>query len=210
MTDAAPSARIAPRQQGERRDLAEARILSAATAIIADRGSASMTLAEVGEAAGYSRGLPAHYFGHKEELVRAVGVYLVGQFKSELAKRPQPRNGLDAVFNRVKAYLLSAAEDWTNHRAMMMLTIEASSLAPYLNPMMAEFSRATMAFFEENLRVAVANGEVRPCIDPSAQAVILFGAMRGIVAQAVLDPRTINLAKVHEELLETLKRSLQS
>ena len=59
LTTAGPS----PRTQSDRRDTAEARILDAALRIVAERGTDGMTLAEVGEAAGYSRGLPAHYFG---------------------------------------------------------------------------------------------------------------------------------------------------
>jgi AcrR family transcriptional regulator len=58
--------------QEERRENAERRILDAATRLIADKGLDGFTLADVGEAAGFSRGLPAHYFKSKDGLLAAV------------------------------------------------------------------------------------------------------------------------------------------
>jgi AcrR family transcriptional regulator len=60
------------RTQEERREEAEQRILDAATRLIADKGLDGFTLADVGEAAGFSRGLPAHYFKSKDGLLAAV------------------------------------------------------------------------------------------------------------------------------------------
>ena len=63
---AAPATAATPtrRSHAERREEAERRLLEAAMEIVAKRGTVRMTLAEVGEAAGYSRGLPAHRFGN--------------------------------------------------------------------------------------------------------------------------------------------------
>ena len=57
------TARPVRRTHAQRREQAEQRLLEAALGIVAQRGSIRMTLAEIGEAAGYSRGLPAHRFG---------------------------------------------------------------------------------------------------------------------------------------------------
>src|SRR3954452_11802274 len=62
----------ARRTQQERREEAERKVLAAATALIAQHGSRALTLAEVGEAAGYSRGIVSHHFGSRENLLRAV------------------------------------------------------------------------------------------------------------------------------------------
>src|SRR3954447_25117907 len=62
----------ARRTQQERREEAERKVLAAATALIAQHGSRVLTLAEVGEAAGYSRGIVSHHFGSRENLLRAV------------------------------------------------------------------------------------------------------------------------------------------
>jgi TetR/AcrR family transcriptional regulator len=47
-------------------------ILDAAEALFARRGFEAASLAEIGEAAGVSRGTPSYFFGTKEELYRAV------------------------------------------------------------------------------------------------------------------------------------------
>ena len=60
------------RSHAQRREESERRMLDAALAIVARRGTVRMTLAEVGEAAGYSRGLPAHHIGSKAGLVQAL------------------------------------------------------------------------------------------------------------------------------------------
>src|SRR5258708_3482259 len=68
------------RTHAQRRDEAERRLLAAAVAIVSDRGIEGTTLADVGVAAGYSRGLPAHYFGRKSDLVAAVASYIADGF----------------------------------------------------------------------------------------------------------------------------------
>jgi AcrR family transcriptional regulator len=62
----------ARRTQRERREETERKVLAAATALIAQHGSRALTLAAVGEAAGYSRGIVSHHFGSRENLLRAV------------------------------------------------------------------------------------------------------------------------------------------
>ena len=58
------------RTQEERRTEAEQRLLAAAAQLISETGPASMTLAKVGERAGYSRGLATHHFGSKAALMQ--------------------------------------------------------------------------------------------------------------------------------------------
>ena len=58
--------------QAERRETAERAILQAAEKIVAERGLEELSMTEVGEAAGYSRALPGHYFGSKSALIHAL------------------------------------------------------------------------------------------------------------------------------------------
>src|ERR1700710_2334034 len=62
------------RTQAERRTDTRRRVLDAATSLVAAHGSRAVSLAAVGEAAGYSRGIVNHHFGSKarllEELIR--------------------------------------------------------------------------------------------------------------------------------------------
>src|SRR5947209_1778026 len=60
------------RTQQQRRDQAEAALLNAAAELIVEDGVHSLTLARVGERAGYSRGLVTHYFGSKQALLQRL------------------------------------------------------------------------------------------------------------------------------------------
>ncbi len=61
----------------ERTDLSDSLMLEAAISLIVDKGTAKTTLKEVGEKAGYSRGLAGYRFGNKaglfEFILRSVG-----------------------------------------------------------------------------------------------------------------------------------------
>lgn len=47
-------------------------MLNAAAELVIDEGVRSLTLARVGERAGYSRGLATHYFGSKQALLQRL------------------------------------------------------------------------------------------------------------------------------------------
>ncbi|HKC50872.1 MAG TPA: helix-turn-helix domain-containing protein, partial [Myxococcota bacterium] len=68
-------------RQAERRTLSARRLLDAATQLIAEQGFSRTTLAQIGEKAGYSRGLVNERFGSKSELVRV----LAGEFQTYFA-----------------------------------------------------------------------------------------------------------------------------
>jgi AcrR family transcriptional regulator len=53
-------------------DRTRRQVLDAAEALFARRGFEAASLADIGEAAGVSRGTPSYFFGSKEELYRAV------------------------------------------------------------------------------------------------------------------------------------------
>src|SRR5580693_854740 len=62
----------ARRTQQERSSQAEKALMDAATELFARRGVDQTSLADVGEAAGYSRGLVNHHFGTKATLVERL------------------------------------------------------------------------------------------------------------------------------------------
>ena len=60
------------RTQQQRREETERRLVDAATSLFAERGSRSVSLADVGRLAGYSSGIVSHHFGSKQRLLAAV------------------------------------------------------------------------------------------------------------------------------------------
>lgn len=195
------------RTQARRRAEAEGRLLDAAAALIAERGLERFTLAEVGLAAGYSAGLPAHYFGRKEVLVAAVARRIIGDFGAALEKRLRLQPGLDGLMATAGFYFESAAAHPQAARALAVLLGEAFN-RPELAAAVAGLNRLSAGEIERQLRYGVEQGRIRADVDPPSQAVIILAGLRGAVAQWLIDPDHLSLADLSEAFLLSLKRSL--
>lgn len=209
---AAPAARPPRRSQAERRGEAEQRLLDAAMRIVAQRGSLRMTLAEVGEAAGYSRGLPAHRFGSKGGLVRALAAHIGARFAARRGAQPASAPGLAAIAANIRLYFGRQGEDWLPTRALLVLLTEAWMVpepAEGLRAELAAYNRGALAWFEDQVRAGIAGGEIAPDNDPAVTAVIVLGALRGIVLQWLVDER-LPLAAVRDRMLRLVEQMLRA
>ena len=207
---AAPAAaKRVRRSHAQRREEAEQRLLDAALAIVAQRGSVRMTLAEVGQAAGYSRGLAAHRFGSKAGLVQALAGYIGEQFGQQRARGPALQPGLAAILGNIRFYFGRRGGAWTSSRAVLVLmhdsVIEAQ---PELRPVVAAYNCSALAWFEQHIATGIAQGEIHPDNDPAITAVILLGAMRGVMQQWLVDPR-LPVNAVRDRLLQLVQQVLQ-
>ena len=72
------------RRQQDRRAQAETAMLDAAARLFARRGVDQTTTAEIGESAGYSRGLPTQHFGSKADLVERLARRSQSDFVAQL------------------------------------------------------------------------------------------------------------------------------
>lgn len=206
---AKPAARPERRTHAERREEAERRLLEAALEIVARRGSVRMTLAEVGEAAGYSRGLPAHRFGSKAGLVHALAGYIGERFGQQREKGPKPEPGLDAILGNIHFYFSRKGDAFTATRALLVMMTE-SCMEPGtdLRQEVAAYNRSALAWFEQHIRTGIERGQIAADNDPAVTAVILLGAMRGVMLQWLVDDR-IKLAAVRDRLLVIAGRVLR-
>lgn len=195
------------RSQSERRDEAEQRLLAAAVRLVAEQGLERVTLADVGEAAGYSRGLPAHYFGSKAGLTVALARHLIDGFGRALDRTERHARGLARLLGATAFYLDSAIKEPTGARALSVILGEGFA-NPLISAHIGALNARCVKGFECNLRAAAAGGEIRPDVDPRAQAVLILAALRGAVSQWLLAPDAIDLAAVRDEFVASLKRSL--
>ncbi len=210
MTDPAPARKRARRTHAERREEAERRLLDSALAIVAQRGSVRMTLAEVGQAAGYSRGLAAHRFGSKAGLVQALAGYIGEQFGQQRARGAALQPGLDAIIGNIRFYFGRRGAAWLSSRALLVMMNEACIEAqPELRPVVAAYNRSALAWFEQHIATGIAQGEIAPHNDPGITAVILLGAMRGVMLQWLVDP-AVPITRVRDRLLQVVQQVLQA
>ncbi|RDI17717.1 TetR family transcriptional regulator [Pseudacidovorax intermedius] len=193
--------------QAERRALAERRILDAALELVARRGSVRMTLAEVGEAAGYSRGLPAHRFGNKAGLLQRVVLNIGARFEARRLALPQHRPGLDAVRSLVSTYFVRDDTRWIETRALLVMMTEGFMEDSELNPYIGEYIRSSISRLEQHIRDGIALGEIRADIDPTTAATLLLGALRGVLHQRLV-LGDLRLDKVRDLALQMVDRTL--
>lgn len=201
-------ARALGRTQAQRRAEAEQRILQAAVDIIADRGVDQLTLAEAGEAAGYSRALPAHYFGSREDLILAVAEHLVQGYRRRMEAGPPEvaGSGLEALIARVAFYIDDNRQSGPRLKAFHEV-LNAALNRPALAPAIAHLDRESAAGFARHIRAAIGRGEIRPDVDPDSEAVLILATLRGVMRQWLIAPDKVDLDAIRAEFISGLRRN---
>lgn len=168
-----------------------------------------MTLAEVAEAAGYSRGLPAHRFGNKAGLVHALAGHIGERFNQQRKQAPHSAKGLAAILGNIHFYFSRKGGAWTSTRALLVLMSEACmEPGSQLRKELAAYNRQALVWFEQQIRTGIEQGEIDPEADPAATAVILLGVMRGVMLQWLVDDR-IKLNAVRDRMLTIVEEVLR-
>jgi AcrR family transcriptional regulator len=192
------------RTQDERREEAERRLLEAATRIIGKAGVETFTLADVGEAAGYSRGLPAHYFKTKAGLLTAVVNYLVERYFRRTTFQGRQRITTDDIIAEISSFIEVAKKNPL--AAKVFITAMAGSLT---NPALAEAAQkhnaAMIAKYEDGIRNGIKHGDIDSGIRAHSWAIMLMAATRGIVAQWLLRPKSVDMDALRDDLEKAVR-----
>jgi AcrR family transcriptional regulator len=190
-------------------------LLEAALGIVARRGAVRMTLAEVAEAAGYSRGLPAHRFGSKAGLLHALAGHIGTRFGQQREQGPALAPGLDSIVGNIDFYFSRSRagerrDAWTATRALLVMMTEAFMAPPSsaLRKELIDYNRKALAWFERHIAIGIERGEIARGTEPAVTAVVLLGAMRGAMLQWLVDER-IPLLAVRDRLLAIVQQVLR-
>jgi AcrR family transcriptional regulator len=185
----APSGTRQRDRQRERSQRSTRALLDAAGEVIAEVGYENMTLAAVGERAGYSRGLVTARFGSKQKLLTAlVERMTAGWTHRNVLPRTVGRSGFEAVVTLLDAIRDQAQRDPRALRVLYALMFEALGPNADLRANFVEFHRSMRADIARMLRRGVRDGSVRGDVDPAAEAVCIVGGLRGVAYQWALDP----------------------
>jgi len=193
------------RTQVERRAEAERRLLEAAMELVAERGVRAVTLAAVGERAGYSRGLVTHHFGNRQGLLDA----LTRELQRRVRTPETDSTGLTRLLELVDAYLDDLHSRALAARVFLVLWAEAITAETDLRPAFASRDASFRATLEECLREGIAAGEIRPELDPEAVAHAIVGQLRGTSLQ-ILSVEDADLERVRRSVLVLLERGLRA
>lgn len=197
------------RTQAERRATSERRLLDAAAKVIAQRGTTSVSFADIAKEAGCSHGLPGYLFGSKTDLLLALVEDVLREFRVVLVNPAIGKSkGLTALLGMLRVFLESLQRPYPYTRAVYVMIGEAAGAPPELQAALNRHQDAARALIVEALEEAVEMGEVRPEVDPEAQAVVLFGLLRGIGLQSLMDPASVDVKAVTAEVLASTERAL--
>ena len=192
------------RTQRERRDQAEAALLTAAAELVVEHGVRSLTLARVGERAGYSRGIVTHHFGAKQALVERLARATQAGFVPGLGDLPP---GLDRLLRLIDGYVGELGRIGVFNRAFLLLWAEAAT-QPELASIFRERDAAFRADLREDVEAGIADGTIDPGADPAEVAVAVVGQLRGIALQRLLDPEAVATAQLRHTVTDSWRRAL--
>lgn len=198
------------RTQEERRGASEQRLIQAAAELVGEIGPAGVTLAGVGERAGYSRGLATHHFGSKGALMQRLVERVTAEFRAAIPPTGDPHSVLDDGMRLVDLYLSVLADPQPGNRARLLLWADTVATATSdLRPTMIAADREFRAAIANSLQRGIDDGELPASVHPQGLATAIVGMLRGVALQALLDD-DIDLTACHTEIRAMLAARLEN
>jgi AcrR family transcriptional regulator len=186
-------------------------LIRAAGDLVAEGGYQTMTLASVGERAGYSRSLATARFGSKAKLLEALVDEIVVRWNLE--KLEPEVSGLRGLEN-LRVFLSEIRESYKkNPRSLTILyalVFEALGPAPDLRDRFITFHRILRLRIASTIRNGIEDGSIRPGIDPEQQADLIAAQLRGVGYLWQLDPESIDPASVLTLFIDQWMHTLAS
>jgi AcrR family transcriptional regulator len=197
------------RTQEERRTEAEQRLLAAAAELIAEAGPSGVTLATIGERAGYSRGLATHHFGSKGAMMQRLVDSVTSEFREQVFVESTSDTVLDQALGLVRAYFHELAQARPANRARLVLWADAVATgAPDVRSAMLASDRAFRDELAKRMQRGQATGEFARSSDAEAAATVIIGMLRGVALQSMLDDE-LDLDACRIEIEEVLTKRIQ-
>lgn len=144
-----------------------------------------MTLGDVGEKAGFSRGLPSHHFKTKAGLFAAIEAEtmkrMIALFETE-NDLPHGLATLEAIIRNVLAHTTTPLA-----LAFLEFQKEAIPIESANRECVQSFTQEAVALLEAEILAGQAAGEIRADTSPATQATLLLASLLGLLAH--LQPR---------------------
>ncbi len=189
--------------QSERTDLSDARMLESAVQLMVSVGPEKTTLKEVGENAGYSRGLAGYRFGSKDGLFEFVIRSISEHWLRELKMAVQDRVGLDAIGAATDLHFRFCQAAPDNVRAFYILWFQDIGASTKTQNVIAGIHdrrhRDIVTWLRKDETLSISGEHIDAIADLFCAAIV------GIVYQWLMDPDLMKIKRLHEELKSTIK-----
>ncbi|MFT5425387.1 MAG: AcrR family transcriptional regulator [Gammaproteobacteria bacterium] len=192
--------------QAERTAISDELMLEAAIKLIVERGTAKTTLKDIGEQAGYSRGLAGYRFGSKEGLFSFVIHAISEEWLRELKKVTADKVGIEAIREATDAHYRFCLDAPDHVRAFYILWFESISPGSEAKEVIATIHRRRQRDVVEWICQAVEAGTINTSVNIEAVAAQFCSALVGIVYQWLVSPDSMDEI---EELHKGLKRTME-
>lgn len=191
------------RTHGERTEMSDRLMLDAARDLILELGTQGTTLKQIGERAGYSRGLAHARFGSKDGLFVKLQDRCRDQWLSELAEAAIGKSGVDALISRLEAIESFANKHPRECRVMYILWFESVGTQSPINSSLARFHRAARADIQN---LVLAAGLFDDDGEAERYATRFCGTLFGLCYQWLVAHDAIRI----EDHLQDMRRQIKS
>ncbi len=197
------------RTQTERKETSDRKMFAAATKLILERGTVRTTLKDIGEKAGYSRGLAQARFGNKEQLYHElIGLY-GRRWSEELDNFVANKRGLDALFAATDALedFLESAPDQL--RVMYILWFESVGAGAVLRNRLKAMHETSRTDVKRWIDQAKDDGSVHPELDARYFSDLYCSFVFGLIYQWLVNPAVFDLPGLLATVRSQLRLILQ-
>lgn len=187
------------RTQVERRDESERRMLEAGVRMVAERGLEKLSLGDVGIAAGYSRGLPAHHFGAKSDYLKALAEFIAAEYRAEVLAAP----GNWGLTGLVEFFMRGCRLSPDDTLRLCISYVMHSEVVLSIDSDLGHLKKGALHDLRLHLEQGIKKGEIRKDVHSRRLSDVLLVAILGLQAEWLRD-QSYDLEAATTELLSVI------
>lgn len=193
----------------ERIELSDSRMFKAAVKLIVEQGTEKTTLKDVGEIAGYSRGLAGSRFKSKKGLFCFVIKRVADFWLNEMKLATRGNSGYDAIFATTDAHYRFCKQAPLQVRAFYILWFESMGLENEVHEVVLAIHKRRLNDVKVWIEKDIRTGKIPRSVNAESAARHYLLSITGIIYLWLLDPQQDEEIKTaHNYLNETMKKLL--
>jgi len=196
--------------QAVRTALSDQRMFDAAISLIIERGTQKTTLKEIGELAGYSRGLANYRFGSKDRLLLELFASFDERWKAHLESYIAEKTGINAVLSAADALRDFLKLESNYMRAMYILWYESLGHESEIRSRLADHHDIYRKDATQWIKEGIANGEIKPDVNAEQFAVQYCAFIFGLVYQWLVNEKALDLDSLFDDYEDNVKKLLSN
>ena len=185
--------------QAERTALSDQRMFDAAIDLINRHGTQGTTLKDIGELAGYSRGLANYRFGSKASFMSELFSQFDHRWKQHLSGRIGNQRGMQAALAAARALREFLTLETDYMRAMYTLWYESLGNDSAIRTKLAEHHDVYRNDAKRWIEEGIASGEIDQSINSKQFAVQYCAFIFGLVYQWLVNSDALDLDAIFDE-----------